>query len=118
MKLLYLAGPFRDRSLWQMRKHVEQAEQIASELWREGYVVLSPHLNHGAFQGLVEDNMIGCACDLLVNKCDALVRMDGWEHSEGTRQEVNHARDCGLSILRWDHVVRALFDVDTFERWE
>jgi len=82
MSLLYLAGKFRDTTCWRMICNVRRAEEVASELWQCGYAVLSPHLNHGVFQGMVDEGVIMAACMIMVDRSDGVVVIENWDNSE------------------------------------
>ena len=51
MKLVYIAGPFRGSSAWDIEENIRVAERAALEVWKMGAAALCPHTNTRFFQG-------------------------------------------------------------------
>ena len=84
MKVLYLAGKYRDvRGTWYVEQNIQAARKIAVELWQMGYAVICPHANTAFFEGPLNDQQIIDGDLELVKRCDGVVMLPGWETSEG-----------------------------------
>lgn len=100
--LIYLAGPYSSDP----KGNTERAAKIAAHLWQQGHVVISPHNNSHAvdeLSGHVIPYDTWLKGDLeILERCDVLAIMPGWENSDGTKVEINHALRRGLPI--WEVV--------------
>ncbi len=98
--IIYICGPYRSRwglpgILW----HIYKARRAAVRLSEKGYVVFTPHLNWGLFDGHQPDKFwLGCGLAMLV-KCDTIFLLKGWHKSKGSLAEVNKALDLKLEIV-------------------
>jgi len=104
MRLVYLAGPYRsNRGEHGVFANILKAREAAIELWRLGYAVLCPHLNTFLMGGaLNETEDIWLEGDLeMLQRCDVLVVLPGWEQSQGSQAEIEQARKAGLEIYYW-----------------
>lgn len=96
MKVIYIAGPFRGPSAWDIECNIRRAETLALEVWRSGAAALCPHTNTRFFQGAADD-AVWLAGDLeMLRRCDALILTSGWERSSGARAERDEAIRLGL----------------------
>lgn len=87
MRVIYLAGPYSG----DIDGNIQRARALAIEVWRAGLFCLCPHLNTIHFEkDLDMDSQEYVKRDLwILARCDALLTIPGWEHSEGARQEVS-----------------------------
>lgn len=105
MVVVYIAGPFRAPSAWEIECNIRQAEALALEVWRSGAVALCPHTNTRFFHQAAPDG-VWLKGDLeLLRRCDVLLTTPDWERSSGARAEVQEARNHGMSIF---HTLAAL----------
>lgn len=99
MKVIYIAGPFRGPSAWDVQQNIMRAMALALEVWRRGAVALCPHANTMFFQDAAPDR-VWLEGDLeLLKRCDAVLLTDDWERSSGARAEVVFAREHGIQVL-------------------
>jgi hypothetical protein len=95
--IIYLAGPIRPKGKQTLERNISYAKGIALELWKEGYVVISPHANSdlpismadkevGPIKWIEGDTQI-------IARMDAIVVLPEWEESEGTKKEIAFARE-------------------------
>jgi len=99
MKVIYVAGPFRADSAWDVEQNVRKAEEAALKLWRKGWAVICPHTNTRFFQGAVDDS-IWLRGDLeIITRCDAIYMLKGWEKSFGATKELGLAKELELEVL-------------------
>jgi nucleoside 2-deoxyribosyltransferase len=97
--VVYIAGPFRGASDWARHQHIERAQALAFEVWAAGCVALCPHNNTRHFDGALP-HQIWLAGDLeLLHRCDAVLLVEGWEHSMGARAERDQAAAWGIPVF-------------------
>lgn len=99
MKVCYVAGPFRGKNAWEIHRNVLDAESVIPYLIRQGYAPICPHKMTENLQGLFPDKVYLDICLELLRRCDAIYMLQGWENSEGSREELAEAKRLGLEIL-------------------
>lgn len=107
--VIYVAGPFRSRKntvdQWEQTQNIRRAEEASLEVWKRGHVALCPHLNTAHFQGAVDDDVWLRGGLALLERCDGVLLVEGWEKSEGVCREARRANElnqpaaCDLSAL-------------------
>jgi hypothetical protein len=99
MKVVYVAGPYRAASEWEVVQNIRKAEAVALELWRMGVAVICPHKNTALFGGAADDS-VWLDGDLeLLRRSDAVVCVHGWAHSRGSRNEVSLAHSLNIPVF-------------------
>ena len=104
MKIAYVSGPYRAKTLRGVIDNIRKAEAVAIELWNMGYATLTPHLNTQLFPEEGQINYIKGDLEFisrLHNGKDIIVMLEGWENSNGARQELSHAINLGIKSYRW-----------------
>ena len=92
-KVIYIAGPFRGETAWDVEQNIRRAEEAALYVAKCGHVALCPHTMNRFFNGtLTDDYWIEATLELL-QRCDAILLLDGWTNSEGARGEYAAARE-------------------------
>jgi hypothetical protein len=95
--LVYLCGPYSG----QTEKNIFQARETAKQIWEAGFTAVTPHLNTYNFH-------LDCKCtyqdyiegDLeILSRCDYLLLLPGWEHSQGAKIELEKAKQMGMPIF-------------------
>ena len=99
MKLIYIAGPFRALTAWQIIKNIFRAACVALDAWKAGFSVHCPHLNNGIFQGELPESVWLNGDKEVVKRCDALLLVEGWEKSEGTKDEMRLAQEMDIPVF-------------------
>jgi hypothetical protein len=98
--ITYVAGPYRADTDEGVIDNIDNARKVAIRLWEDGYTVICPHLNTARFE-------LDCICedktylrgDLeILARCDAMVVLPNYEHSNGTLGEIKFAEDRGIPI--------------------
>jgi hypothetical protein len=99
LQLIYIAGPYRDkRGEWFVKQNIENAEEAALFVWKNGGVALCPHKNTSGFGGAADDN-VWLEGDLaLLSRCDAVLMVEGWEKSGGARAERDFAINSDIPV--------------------
>ena len=93
MKIVYVAGPFRGKTAWDVEQNVRRAEEMGFKVAELGAMPLMPHANTRFFNGLFTDDfwITGTLC--LLERCDAMIVLPGWENSTGTKGEIRLCED-------------------------
>lgn len=99
MKVVFLSGPFRGVSAWDIECNIRRAEALALDVWRVGAACLCPHANTRFFQGAAPDE-VWLAGDLaMLARCDAVLMTPDWERSSGARAERAFAGERGIPVF-------------------
>lgn len=99
MKVVYIAGPFRGASAWEVECNVRRAEERALEVWRLGAAALCPHTNTRYFDGAAADE-VWLRGDLeMLSRCDALLLTPDYRRSSGATAERDHALAIGVPVF-------------------
>lgn len=110
MKIIYVAGPFRAPTAWDIEQNVRRAEAAALDVARIGAMPLCPHTNTRFFHGQLTDGFWLRGTLELLRRCDALYLYDPATEilSAGTRVEVEEALARKIPVLR---------SIDAVRRW-
>ena len=99
MKLLYLAGPYRAKTIFGHIRNIWRAWQAAKCYWKQGYCVFTPHLNSALMESVCPDvYFLGGYLEIL-RHCDAIVMLPGWKNSFGSQIEYSKAIAWGKEII-------------------
>lgn len=121
MKIIYVAGPYTSpEGEWGVRQNVKAAEEVALELWKMGFAVICPHKNTGGYGGILTWQQIMAGDLAIVERCDALVMLPGWEYSKGSCMERNLALETGRPVFysEEDGVIERLQAFQNGEEYE
>lgn len=94
--ILYVSGPYTATDQNPSVEHnIQDAWRVAFKYWRLGYAVICPqansyHMDAASYQDFIEGTME------MMERCDGVVMMKGWEKSNGARGE--HARALELKL--------------------
>lgn len=99
MKVAFIAGPYRAKSVRGMILNIRQAEKYALRYWKKGYAVICPHLNTSLLDGNDTDHMFLDGAIEIMKRCDLVVMIPGWSTSVGARNEYEVAKSLGITIL-------------------
>jgi len=115
MKVVYVAGPYRGADAWEVERNIRRAEAVSLELWRMGAAPVCPHTSTRFFEGALPDETFLRGDLVLLERCDGVVLVKGWESSEGTVAEIRHANKIGKPVFKWpgSNIVRRWM----LERW-
>ena len=99
--VIYVVGPLRAPTDSERQRNVARAMLAAESLWSIGYVVICPHANSGDMivddpEG--EDALVRGSREL-VRRSDAVFLLPGWTGSRGSLDEVEVARERGLTFV-------------------
>lgn len=105
MKIAYVAGPYRG----DVETNVAKARMVSGLLCLMGYAVVCPHMNTHNMDfhtGLPDDYWLKATMSLM-EKCDLVVLVPGWENSLGTQAEVDRAMLLGIPVHHLGEVKNA-----------
>lgn len=83
--LVYVSGRYSGKDWAEIEENIMRAKAVAVELWEKGHAVICPHLNTSHFEELCDlshDDYIAGDLNILT-RCDAIVMLPDWEHSQG-----------------------------------
>ena len=103
MKLVYIAGPYRADSEWEVKMNIDKAEAVALKYWQAGYAVFCPHKNCAFMGGSCPDETWLEGGLTILKRCDAIVMMNGWGNSPGACRELELAQELNIPFF---------FDID------
>ena len=99
MKVVYIAGPYRSKTISGVVQNIRNAEKIALKYWKLGYAVICPHKNTSLLDGYCDDK-IWLEGDLeILKRCDIIVMMKNWQQSTGAINEYNFARINNIEVI-------------------
>ena len=97
--LIYVAGPFRGATSWEMELNIRSAEAAALEIWKLGAVGVCPHAMTRYFQGELPDGTWLDGDLALLRRCNGAFFLPRWDESEGASMEREACRDFGVRIF-------------------
>ncbi len=102
IKVIFVSGPFRAATQWEIERNVRHAEGVSLDLWRKGYVVICPHTMNRHFHGAAPD-YVWLESDMeLLRRCDAIYMLCDWSLSEGAIAEYREALRLGIPVYHED----------------
>lgn len=99
--VIYIAGPYSAETLEGIEQNIQNAETVALECWRAGWVCICPHKNTAGFHHATDiPKEVWYRGDLeILARCDALLNIDGWERSYGAILENDYATQNGILVF-------------------
>ncbi len=93
---MYISGPITG-----VKDYWKGFNEAADQLTDLGYDVVNPAMMADVVTGLSHKEIMDVDF-LLLNMCDALVQLPGWENSFGCNQEYGYAKAMDMSIFALD----------------
>lgn len=100
MKVIYIAGPYRAKSGWEIEQNIRKAEELGLEVAKLGAVPLIPHTQYRFFQGQLPDEFWLEGTLELLRRCDGAIFLPTWTSSSGSKTE---RKEC-------ERLVKPVFD--------
>lgn len=88
LKLVYVAGPFRGKTPWDVAQNVRAAEEVGLGIARIGAYPVIPHAMTQHFDKQLSDEFWLNGTMELLRRCDALITTPNWRSSVGATAEV------------------------------
>ncbi len=103
---VYIAGPYRAITEWDLEKNIRAAEEAALYFWSLGYAVYCPHKNTSRFGGaaLLQDEVWLKGHIEFLKLCDIMVVVGYYNFSKGTLREIEVAKANRIPILLYSDV--------------
>jgi hypothetical protein len=99
MKVVYVAGPYRASTEYEVLLNIQAAERLALLVWQSGAACICPHKNTAFFGGAADDNVWLMGDLEIIRRCDAVVCTSNWQSSVGAVGEVALARSLGIPVF-------------------
>lgn len=96
MKVIFVAGPRRARTIFGVILNIWKARRAARRLWKQGWAVICPHMNTASFK---DDGIYFRGYCQLIKRCDAIYMLKNWQRSAGAGIEYQVAIDNHLEII-------------------
>lgn len=113
MKVIYVAGPYRNKTICGTLDNIRFAEKVAKLLWKNGFVAVCPHLNSRLFDDVTHPETFLKGYEILVTRCDGMVLIPGWETSSGSIKEKKIAEDNGIFVAEIPLYLTVAGETDT-----
>ncbi|PWK30896.1 DUF1937 family protein [Pseudomonas sp. OV226] len=99
--VIYVAGPYRAATRELIAENIAVARSVAVSTARLGWFPICPHTNTAHFDDDLpdQDQFFLDGTMALMERCDAVVLINGWRYSAGTLGEVHRARELGIPIF-------------------
>jgi hypothetical protein len=101
MKVVYLAGPFRGKTPYDIETNVRRIEDVGLQVAKTGAVPLMPHTQYRFFQDSLPDEFWIEATKELLRRADCILMCPGWQDSTGSRGEHALALEMGMHVFIW-----------------
>lgn len=102
MKLIYVAGKFSAPTREGVDANIRAAELVGLEVAKLGGYPVIPHANtaHPEFERVQPYQFWIDATKAMLCMCEALMLVEGWEHSSGARGERLVAEERGMPVFQ------------------
>jgi hypothetical protein len=98
--LVYVSGPYTASTSEQLAQNIELAKQAGLKVRAMGLVPIVPHLailNDDPPVFTYDHAMAECL--EILDRCDAVLMMDGWRESHGAQRECSAALRAGILVF-------------------
>jgi hypothetical protein len=99
MKVLYVSGPYSATNAWTREANIRKAEATALVAWTMGCAAICPHTLARFYHGTLPEAMWLAGDLAILDKCDGVLMVEGWESSVGSKAEHAYAKDQGIPIF-------------------
>lgn len=96
---VYIVGAYRAATSLQRQGNILKAAALGLEVVKLGAVAVVPHTMTQYWEGAVADEVILSMLIELMKSCDAVILVDNWVLSPGSRDEIHEAEQCGMPVF-------------------
>ena len=104
----YIAGPYNGN----IERNIRKAEEVSIELIKKGYSVITPHKNTAHYEKYEGDELnLNTWMEMdfnIIKRCDVVFVMENWEGSMGVAQEIQFAKENGITVIFLNETVMRL----------
>ena len=99
--VIYVAGPYRAATRELIANNIAAARTVAVQTAHLGWFPICPHTNTAHFDDDLpnQDQFFLDGTMALMERCDAVVLVEGWRCSQGTLGEIHRARELSMPIF-------------------
>lgn len=102
MKVIFISGPYKGLNSWEQECNIRKAEIIALQINQFGAATICPHTANRFYFGTMDEINWMRICKELLSRCDGIVMLSKWMHSEGANEELNFALNREIPIFYFD----------------
>lgn len=99
LPLIYIAGPFRGPTPYDVRRNVEAARDVGLYVARCGGYPVIPHTMTADFDKQLDDQFWLDGTMEMLRRCDAVMMMTTWKQSTGAKAEREEAERLGILVF-------------------
>jgi len=114
MQLIYVAGPFRADSLFDITINVSNAEYWGLQVAKHGHMPVVPHANSWKMYGAASESLSPMGTRLLLSVRHGCIFIPGWAESGGSLDEAALCKERKIPALDLDMYRRK---EDALEDW-
>ena len=98
---VYVAGPYNAGNICSCLDNMRRGMQASIDVLKAGYAPFCPWLDHhyGLMDGAVTREMYQAQSMAWLEVSDAVLVLDGWETSSGTKAEIARAKEVGIPVF-------------------
>jgi len=98
VKLIYVGGPYRAATIFEISENIRRARARAVDVVRAGHYPLVPNLCTAMMDGLAPDDVFLAGALEMLSRSDEMWLVEGFENSHGTQAEIVFAFDLGKPV--------------------
>jgi hypothetical protein len=95
----FIASAYSGGSISEVEMNVSKARLVVVDVLRAGWVPVCPNVFWHPFSEFQDYEFWLQAAISLMETCDVLILVPGWERSSGVRQEIERAKERDIPIL-------------------
>lgn len=103
MKLIYIAAPYRAKTIVGLQHNISQAKILAQYQWIKGNAAICPHLNTANFDGLCPDENFLLGTKKMLVTCDEAIFHPDAQKSQGCIEELDSCYYHGIKAIILTH---------------
>lgn len=111
-QIVYVAGPYRAKSVFGILRNIWRARRVSIKLWQLRLPNICPHMNSALIDyNNVPDDLILPAYVDIMKKCTAVFVLPNYYYSSGTMEEIKQARIANIPVFySWEDLISHMSD--------